>query len=275
MTIATERLFTLASFEGLKLIRSYAAAQPDLSIGDLITLIEKVDQDGASLDLEASAHLHELVDGDCPLGNPDFYRVCIKAVVVKHQPLWSKAMRQGRKRFVLTLDANDQDVFAVAGLMIDPPPTDVVNWWDDVAGHARLLQDIQKMEQARIAEKLTIDAEIARLQKLGIDRDPQWIGLDDNFAGYDVLSYDIAGDEVINRMIEVKSTIASPLRFILTRNEWDQAAKIGGAYIFHVWDLTPMEPVLHVRTVEQIAPHVPNDQEAGKWSSVAIPVGAT
>ncbi|MCZ7912296.1 DUF3883 domain-containing protein [Agrobacterium leguminum] len=274
MPISTERLFTLASFEGLKLIRAYAVNQPKLSIADLIALIEKVDPDGASLDLEASAYLHSLIDGDCPLENPLFYRVCIKAVVVKHQPLWSKAMRQGRKRFVQTLSPNDQDVFAAAGLMIDPPPTDVVNWWDDVAGHARLLQDIQKMEQARVAEKLTIDSEVQKLSDLGIDREPLWIGLDDNFAGYDVLSYDLIGEEIVSRMIEVKSTIASPLRFILTRNEWDQAAKIGDAYIFHVWDMGQAPPILHVRTVSQVAPHIPNDQQNGKWSSVAIPLGS-
>ena len=74
MMMPTERLFTLASFEGLKLIRLYSAQQPELTLAELTGLIEKIDQDGASLDLDASAYLHTLVDMDCPLENPDFYR---------------------------------------------------------------------------------------------------------------------------------------------------------------------------------------------------------
>lgn len=45
-------------------------------------------------------------------------------------------------------------------------------------------------------------------------------------------------------MIEVKSTIASPLRFIVSRNEWEQADKFGPAYLFHVWDMQKNPPVL-------------------------------
>lgn len=271
--ISTERLFSLASFEALKLVRTYAAQQPDMPIPELIALIEKIDPDGANVDLEAGAHMHGIVDAACPLENPSFYQFCIKVVIVRYQPIWTKAMRQGRKRFVRTLAQNDQDVFAAAGLMQDPPDTNVVLWWDDVAGHARLIVDIQKMQQARDAEKLTIDFEIARLQQAGIGKLPVWLGLDDNFAGYDVLSYDLGPEGLINKMIEVKSTVASPLRFIVTRNEWDTAVKVGSSYIFHVWDMAQTPPILHVKTVDQITPHIPEDNAAGKWTTANIPVG--
>src|SRR5690606_33808172 len=109
---------------------------------------------------------------------------------LKHQPIWSKAMRSGRRRFVQTLDANDQDVFAAAGLMDDPTPHHVVIWWDAVSGYARLMFDQEKMEQGRFAEILTIDHERSRLNALGINKEPEWPGFDDNYAGYDVLSYD-------------------------------------------------------------------------------------
>ncbi len=270
--IPTERLFSLACFEGLKLVRTYAAQQPDLTIPELIDLIEKVDSDGPNLDLEAGAYLHGLVDADCPLVIPTFYQSCIKVVVIRHQPIWAKAMRQGRKRFVATLQQNDQDVFAAAGFMKDPPDADVVYWWDDVAGHARLILDGEKMQQGREAEKLTIDLETKRLAQIGIEKKPVWSGLDDNFAGYDVLSYDIGEDGEFNRLIEVKSTIASPLRFNVTRNEWEKAKQAGSAYIFHVWDMAQHPPVLHVRTVEQVAIHIPDDNEDGKWTNTLVPV---
>ena len=74
-------------------------------------------------------------------------------------------------------------------------------------------------------------------------------------------------------MIEVKSTVSSPLRFILTRNEWDHAVKAGAAYLFHVWDMTMKPPMMHERTVAQVAPHIPSDNEKGKWKTADIPLG--
>ncbi|WP_183664872.1 DUF3883 domain-containing protein [Phyllobacterium trifolii] len=53
-----------------------------------------------------------------------------------------------------------------------------------------------------------------------------------------ILSYDAGEEEPVARLIEVKSTIASPLRFFVTRNEWDTCQNMGVAYRFHVWDLS-------------------------------------
>jgi hypothetical protein len=251
----------------------YSAKQPGCDIPEILDIIEKIEPDGASLDLEASAYLNDLVDRDCPLDGDGFYQACISAVVTKHQPNWSKAMRQGRMRFLDSLGVNDRDVFAAAGLQLDPPPPHVVAWWDSVSSFARLVTDIQKMEQARAAEQLTMYHEMQRLAALGINKTPEWKGLDDNFAGYDVLSYDIGEFGLINRMIEVKSTVSSPMRFYLTRHEWEQALKSGPAYIFHIWDMSKSPPLLYVRIVSEIAAHVPTDNEKGKWSSAEIPLG--
>jgi hypothetical protein len=102
--------------------REYAAKQPQCSISEILSIIEKVEPDGVSLDLEASAYLHELVDPNCVLDGDGFYQACISAVVTRHQPIWSKAMRQGRMRFLDSLEVNDRNVFAAAGLQKDPPP---------------------------------------------------------------------------------------------------------------------------------------------------------
>lgn len=273
VAISTERVFSLASFEGVRLIRQYAAKQPESALPELLVLIESIEPDGASLDLQASAYLHGLVDPKCALNGEGFYQACISAVVTRHQPVWSKAMRQGRMRFLDTLGIDDRDVFAAAGLQKDPPPPGVVAWWDSVSCFARLVVDLQKMEQARAAEQLTMNYEIRRLIDLGVDKSPIWKGLDDNFAGYDVLSYDIGEFGLTNRLIEVKSTVASPLRFILTRHEWEQALKSGSAYLFHIWDMAKQPPVLYVRTADQVAAHIPSDNEKGKWSSAEIPLG--
>lgn len=273
LLISTERVFSLPCFEGLRLLRRYMSRHPGIEITELLGLMVQVEADAHTLDLEASVHLSSLVEANCPIDGHAFYQSCIKAVLTEHQPIWSKAMRSGRRRFVRTLDTNDQDVFAAAGLMEDPTPHQVVTWWDAISGYARLMSDQEKMEQGRFAEILTLDHERARLNAIGIDKEPEWPGFDDNYAGYDVLSYDQGDTGLQNRMIEVKSTTVSPLRFILTRNEWNKAAQAGEAYIFHVWDMSKEPPILHVRTVADVAPHIPSDNGRGKWSNVAVPVG--
>jgi len=274
MTVAmsTERVFSLPCFEGLRLLRKHSANHPTLPVADLLSLIDTVEADAHSLDMQASVHLSTLIEEDCPLDGHVFYQTCIKAVLLKHQPIWSKTMRSGRRRFVNTLDPNDQDVFAAAGLMHDPPPHHVVKWWDGVSGYARLISDQEKLEQGREAELLTLARERDRLKGIGITREPEWPGFDDNFAGYDVLSYDYDASGIVNRLIEVKSTTASPLCFFVSRNEWNKAKKTGEAYIFHVWDMNQDPPVLHIRTVAEITPHIPTDNGKGAWSNVAIPV---
>ncbi|MEQ1811072.1 MAG: DUF3883 domain-containing protein [Terricaulis sp.] len=270
---STERVFALSAFEGVRLIRIYAAKQPDVPVEELLRIIEHIESDAPNLDLRAAVYLHGLVEVECPLTGDGFYQACITAVVTKHQPNWCKAMKQGRMRFLDSLGQNDRDVFAAAGLVKEPPTIEVVTWWDTVSGFARMLADIDKMEQAREAEALSMEHERQRLKSLGINMEPEWKGLDDNFAGYDVLSYDPGEFAPTNRMIEVKSTVTSPLRFIVSRNEWEQALKFGPAYRFHVWDMQKNPPVLYERTSAQVSAHIPSDNEKGKWKAAEIPLG--
>ena len=182
-------------------------------------------------------------------------------------------MKLGRQVFAAKLEGDDHAIFENAGLLGSPPSEDVVQWWDTIGHEVKLESDLQKMAQARAAEKLTWESEKQRLLAIGIEIDPVWVGLDDNTAGYDILSYEPQGSGTINKLIEVKSTVASPLRFYVTRNEWNQALKAKDSYFFHVWDMQKNPAVLHVRTVEQVEPHIPTDNEKGKWSNAEIPVG--
>lgn len=223
--------------------------------------------------METALYLHAIVEIDCVLSGEEFYQNCISGIFDNHTPEWSKVMSQGRIRFLDSLDQNERDVFYAAGLAQEPPTRELVEWWDEISGIARMVSDQNYMEQARIAEMLTIEHETKRLQGLGINQPPIWKGLDDNFAGYDVLSYDMGEFGTINKMIEVKSTTSSPLKFTLSRNEWTQALKFDAAYIFHIWDMAKSPPILHVRTVSQVLPHIPTDNEKGAWKNAIIPVG--
>ena len=253
-------------------MRKYMLDYPDLSTLKLISLIQSIEADARSLDFEASVHLSKMIKDDFPLGTHDFYQYCIKEVLLQHQPVWAKLMRQGRKRFVNNLDINHRDVFLATGLMKTPAPLSIVTWWDSISGLARQFSDEEKMKQARQAELLTIEHERSRLSKLGIDREPEWLGFDDNFAGYDVSSYNKGATGITNLLIEVKSTTNSPIKFILSRNEWNKAKKANKSYIFHIWDMSKSPPNLHIRHVAEVIQHIPEDKGKGSWKNAEIPI---
>jgi hypothetical protein len=183
-------------------------------------------------------------------------------------------MRLGRQVFASKLGQDDFSIFENAGLLGSPPDPEVVAWWDTIGHEVKLESDLEKMAQARAAEKLTWEYEKGRLLTSGITTDPVWVGLDDNTAGYDVLTYAPGAPDNTNILIEVKSTVASPLRFFVTRNEWSQAVKSKDVYFFHVWDMRANPPTMYLRTVAQVEPHIPTDNDKGKWSIAEIPLGA-
>ena len=179
-------------------------------------------------------------------------------------------MKSGRKRFAKELSSDAQAVFIAAGLMVDQPSREIVNWWDSISDHARYILGLENMNRAREAELLTIKKERKRLKGIGIDKEPEWLGLDDNFAGYDVLTYDFGDAGLVNKLIEVKSTIASPPRFFVSRNEWKVAENSGESYSFHIWEMQKKPPKLHICSVADIKSHIPTDQGKGRWKNAEI-----
>ncbi len=262
----------MSAFEGLRTLRAQHADSPDLSIEEVMVIVKRIHPDALTFDWEAAALLYEIVDSATPLEPVPFFRGCIEGVLFDRLPIWVKLMALGRKKFTNKLSRDERSMFRQAGLLIDPPTDIVIEWWDKVTGQVRLEKDRVKLNQAREAEKLSLEIEEKRLISIGVDKKPKWIAIEDNTAGYDVLSYEVNNYGLINRLIEVKSTIASPLRFYLTRNEWEQAIKYGDAFCFHIWDMNQNPAILHERSVSDIAPHVPQDNEKGKWKNAEIPV---
>lgn len=227
------------------------------------------------MDFSAALEMQAIVRSDAPHEPPDeFYRHCIFDLVVAQRMGWGRAITLGRRRFYGTLERDEQACFRAAKLMDEPPSADCVEWWDRLDSAMRAAADAVKKERSRVAEKLTLDHEVAELTRLGILREPQWTAIDDNTAGYDILSFRPGVYEAVHLLIEVKSTVASPLRFFVTRNEWAQALKYGDSYRFYVWDLAVTPPRLYVRSKSQVEPHIPLDQEKGKWMNAEIPLAA-
>lgn len=270
------RAFSMSSFEGLRLLRREVSKNPHLRLDELQILILKIEPNASSLDFEAAFYLHSIVDINSSFEGVEFYRSCISALIINYFPAWAKLISLGRKRFIQKLVGDEyrdvKSLFRQARLLDDPPTILDIEWWDYVSGRVRLESDRIKLERARIAEGLTLELESKRLKQQGITTEPRWMAIEDNTVGYDVLSYIKSDYGLINKLIEVKSTIASPLRFYITRNEWEHALEVGDAYCFHIWNMQTDPPFLYERTSKDIAPHIPKDNEKGKWKTAEIPV---
>jgi len=270
-SIDFSRVFTMSAFEGLRILRLRQVSYPGTKLTELADLVRRVDPDGASHDFDAAFQLDPIVLPAAAAHEvPGFYQHCIEAAIPAFRPLWGRIITLGRSVFVQKLTRDEVQCFRAAGLLEDPPTRPTISWWDRVAAVARLRSDQEKMERARLAEEMSLDYEARRMRSLGLDQAPVWMSIEDNTAGYDIRSFDAGSEGPVARLIEVKSTIASPLRFFLSRNEWETAKKFGAAYRFHVWDL--QGPQLHERTVAEIQPHIPTDNEKGKWSNAMIPI---
>lgn len=266
----------MPAFEGLRLVRLYSVQHPTAAPDDLVPIIKKVEANASSYDFPAALQLHDTVPKSAPYQGVEFYRECLSSALLLELPEWAKLVTLGRGRFIKRLKAPEfrdiRSLFRQARLLDEPPDMADIEWWDRLQASVRSDQDAEKMRRARQAEQLSLEYEIRLLQTAGITKQPIWMSIEDNTAGYDVLSYRAGELGLLNRLIEVKSTIASPLRFFLTRNEWDQADQFGDAFVFHIWNLQVEPPVLFERTVEQVRPHVPADNEKGQWKTVMIPV---
>jgi hypothetical protein len=263
----------MPAFEGLRALKRQQEIQEGLELDKLLPIMRHIDPDYSSYDMEASVELLDIMDITITTSDTTYYRNCIKTLIIHSQPTWVRMMRLGRKKFTNKLERDQRSIFREANLLNDPPENSVIEWWDEVCGIVRYDTDRKFMNQARLAEQLTLEYEENELSSKGISEKPKWIAIDDNTAGYDVLSYDKNEYGLVNKLIEVKSTIASPLRFYVTRNEWNKAYKSGDSYHFYIWDMQPEKPRLHIKTVADIESHIPQDNEKGKWDRAIIPVG--
>lgn len=270
-----ERLFSMGALEALRILRIYSRQHADLSLRDLTSLVLSVDVGARGQDFEAGAALADIVLPSVEVEDgARFYRSCIESIIFAKRPVWLRVMRYGRAVFAGKLTRDEAQCFHAAGLMVEPVTDDVLSWWRRLQAHARQVSEIEAQERAQQAEQLSLAYERERLAQLNIEHSPKWMGFEDNTAGYDVLSFDRGVVEPTNRLIEVKSTIASPLRFFLTRNEWDQAVKFGERYHFHIWDMSIDPPKLYERSRAQVEPNIPSDNGKGRWQNVLVRVGA-
>lgn len=263
-----ESLFTMSAFNGLLAIRRYASAHPNVLLPDVVTALKHVSADDAYHNYAAAIILHGLVTQIQQPDLPAFFRQAVTTLVKEMNPWWVRLSPFGRDRVKAALSNNEEQCFQAAHLFSHPPGADVLEWWDTLAQSVRANDDARRLAQGREAEQLTMEHETKRLLEIGITLLPKQVSLDDNRAGYDVLSYEIGPVGPVAKLIEVKSTSREPREIFLTRNEWETALERAPNYCFHIWTF-PDKQLVEV-DYSDIETHIPVDRGNGSWQILKI-----
>lgn len=266
-----DRLLSMSAFEAAFVLRSFRQRNPAYPDEQLVETIRAVRSDFYPNDYEAGLAIERLIPIEVNL-EPDssYFRVAIERLIECYNPLWVRLAPGGREHVLQAVSRNGAQCFRNAGLLETPPSKLVSDWWDALAAQVRSQIDASLLEQGREAERLSFTHECERLRKLKIDREPRWTSIEDNSAGYDILSFNPGNPGPTNRLIEVKSSSQQPPKIQITRNEWQSALDHGDAYVFHIW-LLP-EKVLIERNVASIASDICIDQGDGRWLKIEVTI---
>lgn len=184
------------------------------------------------------------------------------------RPAWLSVLPRGRRALRDALTADAGECFRRAGAFDDQPAVEVVAFLDRLANLARAQASLPLVESGRYAERLSFEYEVALCADMPGAPIVEWVALDDNSAGYDILSSRFVEGYLLPKLIEVKSCRERPLRLIITRNEWDTACRHPEAYVVHFWDLSAER--LHELSWGDLQPHMPVDQGDARWDSATL-----
>jgi hypothetical protein len=188
----------------------------------------------------------------------------IKRYILRHRPAWSSNIVKGRQEALLFFPAAVHQCFDEA-LLTQSTEADVVSFWDELASLIRGFRNMNLNETGRLGERLSISYE---RQRTGLDS--EWISLESNLAGYDILSYTDATSKRRLR-IEVKASrnLSDMGAFFLTRNEW-LVALSSGFHCFHLWRIQDTKASLIVASVDDLLSHMPIECGRGSWQNVRV-----
>lgn len=181
---------------------------------------------------------------------------------------WLAALPRGRRALRDALTADAAECFRRAGAFDDHPSAEAVAFLDRLANIARAHADLPLVESGRQAERMSFELEVARCSEMPGAPAVEWVALDDNAAGYDILSSRLVDGRPSPKLVEVKSCRGRPLRLIMTRNEWDTACRHQEAYTLHFWDVQAGR--LHELSWSDLRAHMPIDQGDGRWDSATL-----
>ena len=189
--------------------------------------------------------------------------------------LWVKLADKGRQHSLNCLkqdDVDDRDTFnCLKQADLTEGLTEAsLEWWSKLALYARDLKEENKGEIGRKGELLSFNFESQRIGK-----EPKRTYIEDNTAGYDILSW-VSRESEERLSIEVKTSTRSKEnrsygpRIFLSRNEWKQFNQIH-YYQLHIWDIfNQRNPLLAVLNKGDIHDHIPQNRGQGRRKDIEI-----
>ncbi|HAW75749.1 MAG TPA: hypothetical protein DCW74_08445, partial [Alteromonas australica] len=242
---------------------------PEQTPDDVVKLVSKNRNRVSSLDFISAINAgHSLGWNEKLEPSASGLRAFIKHYILSEEPWWTKVIPHGRSKLMRIVSGDIAQCFREAALLDAVPSDSALEWWDEISAMARAETDIERMKNARLAERLSLEHETSRLRDLGVIEKPEWMSIQDNSLGYDILSYDVQQDSLIRKMIEVKSTTTGYIH--LSRNEWRNAQSSQGRTFFHIWKV-PEWQLEEIETAA-IAESIPQDRGNGHWQEVIIKV---
>ncbi|MBT2289062.1 DUF3883 domain-containing protein [Paenibacillus albidus] len=265
-----ESFLKMSILNALTTLRDYKNVYPNRTTDEIIEIIQNLSIYNSSYNYNAARELITDIDFDFEVVAD--LRSLITFVIQREQPSWLYQLQFGRE-IVASCLRDNLEVDALqclesAGLYSKDPDTSIVEWWDFLASFARNSEDSKKLKSGRIGEMLTIEYETQRIAQLNAK--PKWVSVENNFAGYDVMSFDSSPSGLKQKMIEVKACKSRPISFYLTRNEWNSATNFGDNYYFHIWYI-PQHKLIEL-SVPQVEENVPLNRGLGKWQTILIDV---
>jgi hypothetical protein len=256
---------------GLNIKKSHSI-HPDKEIDDIIKHLKIGPATLISYDYETAKSLGENIGWDlfCDQGSrQEQLRETLMKMIMELEPFWAKISYLGREKVKQFLTPDQVQCLEYANLLGHDPSDEIISWWEKIGLYFRHLDEENKLKIGREGEKKSLELEKKRLKSLGISKEPVWIAIEDNTAGFDILSYrENAENNIEEIRIEVKSCTYNPTHFILTKNEWETALQYQRSYIFHIWNFE--EDIFTEMTVNEIVSHVPTDNGDGDWKEVII-----
>jgi hypothetical protein len=269
--LKTDLYFRISVIDAGIQLKLHLAKYADITATDAIRQLRAGPVSRSTLDYESALEI-DGVDGLSlffPSPNRTVeLRETILRMAKRLKPFWARVSPFGRDRVCAVMSADQIQCLRYAELL-DSTDEAVWRWWDVLAANFRAEKLDRLMEIGRIGEQLSLRLERATLKRLGITKNPRWISLDDNLAGYDILSYRLdKGGAESKVFIEVKATYSPDRSFVLTRREWDFAERSGAASEFHFWYLP--DKSLRKATTSDISRSIPTDRGLGAWDQASL-----
>lgn len=249
-------------------LHEYKTIYPNKSIDEIIEIIQSLNMYKSSYNYEAA----RILISDIDIETVADLRGLITLVIQKELPGWLYQLQFGRE-IVASCLRDNQEIDALqclesAGLYSKEPDSSIVEWWDRLAGFARSSEESKKLKSGRIGEMLTLEYETRRITEYNVK--PKWVSIENNFAGYDVMSFDSSTSGINQKLIEVKACKSRPISFYVTKNEWNSAITFGENYYFHIWYI-PQRKLIEL-TVQQVGKNIPLNCGSGAWQTALIDV---